>query len=405
MFKILRGLASGLLVLGSLVPLALGDQIGQAQGDVLYGYGARGTALGGAFTGLADDAFAAHWNPAGLGLIKTIDLALAHARLGDQRYQDNLIYLQPMLGAGTMALELSAYNQWDTAGHYEDTQVSAAYAKELLPGWSVGLNAKLDHERSGVLVGTAATVDLGVLYRFPKVGIGLGASLQNLIPMTVTLGALENQFPRVARFGLAASPIEAIRLVADIDQTLNTSDPLGWGAGLELVPWSVTPVRVGYREQTLTFGLGLHLRELQLDYAMVRPTDLEARHYLTLSFELGTYNAVLSVEPKMFSNHSMNKTCTVTLDLPESRSVKDWKFTITQVATTKVVKTFQNGPVPETLVWDGKDNQEQFLPEGKYQGEVTGKDAEGHLLRSNLIEMIIFEPVNIKVSPEKEGKR
>ena len=65
--------------------------------------GARPAAMGGAFTGMADDLNALMWNPAGLGLMARPELSILHVDyLVDTRYE-MVGYANPLSGLGTLA--------------------------------------------------------------------------------------------------------------------------------------------------------------------------------------------------------------------------------------------------------------------------------------------------------------
>jgi len=74
-------------------------------GDFLtVGVGARALALGEAFAGIADDATAIYWNPAGLGQINRVEIALMRSirpsGLGSYNYAAIVNHTHPMLAVG-----------------------------------------------------------------------------------------------------------------------------------------------------------------------------------------------------------------------------------------------------------------------------------------------------------------
>jgi len=74
-------------------------------GDFLtVGVGARALALGEAYAGIADDATAIYWNPAGMGQVDKVEIALMHAirpsGLGSYNYMALINHAHPMLAVG-----------------------------------------------------------------------------------------------------------------------------------------------------------------------------------------------------------------------------------------------------------------------------------------------------------------
>ena len=73
----------GLAVGGGLAMLLCASSVARADkytGEFLkLGVGARALGMGGAFAGLADDASAAYWNPAGLAYLKTNQFMPTHS--------------------------------------------------------------------------------------------------------------------------------------------------------------------------------------------------------------------------------------------------------------------------------------------------------------------------------------
>ncbi|MBI4668096.1 MAG: UPF0164 family protein [Elusimicrobia bacterium] len=81
---------------------------GEAGKFLSYGAGGRALAMGGAFYGLADDATAAYWNPAGLAGLERKELVAMYAQLYADTNLGFLAYAHPAAGFGTIGF---TYNQ------------------------------------------------------------------------------------------------------------------------------------------------------------------------------------------------------------------------------------------------------------------------------------------------------
>lgn len=73
--------------------------------DLETGFGARALAMGGAYSGLADDYSAAYWNPAGLALIKRSEFYLEFSHL---RLSNDVTYQKELTGSAANATKFNA---------------------------------------------------------------------------------------------------------------------------------------------------------------------------------------------------------------------------------------------------------------------------------------------------------
>ena len=166
------------------------------------GAGARAPGLGDAFTALADDAYAIHYNPAGLAQLERPQFSAAYSRLyvglsdGSDLGASSLMYAQPLARGegGTLGF---GWERFSLSGLYTEQTVTASYGRRFWSGDSgarflAGVNVKyLTHsfaapaEAGNALASGAATgaadpalsgprslgvldADLGLIYRFPR---------------------------------------------------------------------------------------------------------------------------------------------------------------------------------------------------------------------------------------------
>lgn len=397
------------LVLLAALP-AQAERFGLADEFLLSGVNARSAGMGNAFVAMPDDAASLYWNPAGLGQIKTIEISMFHSFLVSDTYYDYLAYVQPILGLGKIGvgcLGLAAQNYLypgaAAPAPYRDMQLLAGWGNEFLPGFYGGLDVKLQNTTLGPGSGSAVSADAGVMYRRPKSPLTLGLNVRNLGPYVIPLEGVNNEYPLLARAGGSLWVVRRLaRVNLDVVYIAAGEGKTTFAAGVEAMPWPFLPIRAGYSEQAWSLGAGWASRDLHLDYALVYGADARLTHRVSLSLSLGTYQARLAVDPKNFSRHSLNKTCTFAITLPEVAPIKKWQLVIRN-SDGRIVKRIRAKTIPNSLVWDGKNDKDQFLPEGLYRAELTGQDREGNVLRSNTVEVSILEPTVIKMSPEKEG--
>jgi len=199
--------------------------------------GSRPTALGGAFSGIADDASAAYYNPGGLGFQKDINLSLMHVNwlpeLWPDMYYEYLAASAPFKDIGTFAFNGVYLTTGETQvqdgsgniiGSYTtfDLSMGVAYGRDLTPKIAVGGGLKFIYSflvpewvldrlpELGLDQGGSAlswAVDAGVLYN-PFKNLGLGLALQNLgPPMSFYANSDPDPLPLMLRAGVSYKPL------------------------------------------------------------------------------------------------------------------------------------------------------------------------------------------------------
>src|SRR5262249_51344066 len=150
------------------------------------GVGARPVAMGSAFTAIADDVSAIHWNPAGLSQIGTRELGAMDAQLFADTRLDFIGFAQPLKG-GTLAFSSLYLSQSPIEARGEnreqlgtftasDMALSASYARPVGDGISLGLTGKYLQSRIAEASAQGWAVDAGAFARTGVDGLTLGAA-------------------------------------------------------------------------------------------------------------------------------------------------------------------------------------------------------------------------------------
>ena len=284
------------------------------------GWGTRPAGMGGAFAGVADDANAPLWNPAGIGQVKQYEANFMYARLftglklyaGEDTTTLGLNYFSficPSKRAGVFGISWANFNS--THLYKEDT-FTLSYARKindftprLVPVIFLGLNLKylyhgyiLDERtkddpvfKDGNSKG-AFTADLGTLIKPQKDSpLSIGLSLKNVTQPDVGLDKtdykLEDKVPLEMRIGFAyqfggyrvLNILNITGFRPAFDFTYRDKD-INYHLGIETRFSSVFALRMGYNLQEVTLGLGLnHLMGevfgIQFDYALIWPLEIE----------------------------------------------------------------------------------------------------------------------------------
>ncbi|MBI4669262.1 MAG: PorV/PorQ family protein [Elusimicrobia bacterium] len=273
--------------------------------SLLAGVGARPSALGGAYTSLANDPFAGAYNPSGLARIKRPQLALMHTEWLDDMQQQFIAFGLP-LKPGVIGLDFYRMDMGKFAGRDASGKPTGEFSGgDMALGLSFGLQAhrrillgsKVTYFREELAGYKAATVfgDFGAIVAVsPKLVIG--AVMQNAgqglrfikeespLPLTYALGAGYN--------------LGGMRLAADYK--MRPREKSGeFMAGLEFTPAigqeQSRPValRIGQNgftagkaganpAQNFCGGFGLSLGSATVDYAFKPFGVLGATHRMSL---------------------------------------------------------------------------------------------------------------------------
>jgi len=274
------------------------------------GIGGRALAMGGAYTAVSNDVTAAYWNPAGLMNLQYPEIGLMH----EQRYGGMLSFnyggvAWPFGPRYTLALsvtrlgiddipdtrnaliDLNGNGQLDpnerlnydkiTYFNSADWAAYLTYAFRMNPRFALGINLKLIMRELAEASAYGVGFDVGASYAVtPK--FFLGANLQNATTTLIAWSTGTNDLVSPTMKIGAAYQIDAlggtITPAVDFDvmgENRQTASLLSVGpfsvnprAGLEWQFRKLFALRAGFSDvQEFTFGAGVHLPKLYLDYA------------------------------------------------------------------------------------------------------------------------------------------
>ena len=307
------GVLLGILA-GSALPVAV-----QANDDAgirsvfAYGAGNRALALGGAYTGVADDASAPLWNPGGLAFVQRRCFDASYASLYGLGFSEQYAALAlPSWRFGTFAL---TYQQWSVDGIDQrdernfvlgedlsdsQTQIGLAYARSIGNIWGLGAAIKMRRHSLAGYSDTGLGLDAGVLVRPALLAgssaawahrLGFGLTVQNAVQPALRLDQTSVEEPPTLRAGASYwLPVGRAQLlcVADLEKTEGMD--IRAHAGVEARVHSVLSLRFGMNQNKLAAGTGIVWRDLSFDY-VYESNDIEPVHRFGAAFRFG-----LSVE-------------------------------------------------------------------------------------------------------------
>jgi len=254
------------------------------------GVGARASAMGEAFTALADDGTSLYWNSAGLTQLKTKEISVTYNSWFEGINQGYLGYIFPSskgtIGLGTNYVDMGKIEGRDEEGNptgnfgASDVHLFVGYADKfkniswgITAGW---LQDKIKEDKESVFL-----ANVGFLYPLSK-RLNLGIVAQNIgsklgndpLPLTFKVGATSKS--KTLNFALdVAKPQDN-----DVYYCLGAE----WWVGRTLA------LRAGYKTNQdigsgLTAGLGFKAGKVQLDYAYVPYGDLGSTHRISLGMK------------------------------------------------------------------------------------------------------------------------
>ncbi len=300
-----------LLLCCTAFPLRAQTEVAKYSGEFMAtGFGGRALAMGGAHTAIAGDLSAAYWNPAGLmntdypeiglmheqrfgGLLSynyggvawpfgpKYTLALSVTRMGVDDIPDTRNALIDLNGNGQLdpneRLDPSKVRSFNTA----DWVAYLTYAFRSNDRLALGVNLKLIHRDYDIESAMGVGFDIGAMYRATD-ELTLGATVQDVTTtlMAWSTGRNELVSPTLkigAGYGLKAlggtiTPAVDFDLMFEGREFASTFNvgavSVNPRAGLEYRFKDLFALRGGYSDtQDLTFGAGIHLPKLYLDYA------------------------------------------------------------------------------------------------------------------------------------------
>lgn len=310
-----------LLLVGLCMKEAWAVSVGGTAATFLeIGPGARATAMGDAFVGLADDVTAIYWNPAGLQNLSQKEVSFMHDMWFQSITYDYAALAWPFKGFGVIGMNVvllntgspitqttvnSSFSPGSSSFFVDSTSsvtasdmlISFSYARALdsQEDWKIGGTFKMI---SQTLAGTSASAfacDVGLLVRSAVEGLSLGLVFQNL-GTQITMQQEGYSLPTSAKAGTSWKiPSQNVTFVMDATQSIYNQTRLNGGLEYDTKRFMDIILRGGYRLELgggdvdvvsgLTAGFGINLFGMQTDYAFEPFGELGNTHSVSLTYK------------------------------------------------------------------------------------------------------------------------
>jgi tetratricopeptide (TPR) repeat protein len=264
----------------------------------MTGAGSRPDGMGGAFTAVADDLSAIHYNPAGLINIKKQEISLLYYPLYESASYSSASYGQTLLNFGTIAASFFRFSAdsmegYDQAGNFtsdfgsDQYMMTLSYGRSMIEGLSAGANISIYYSKMSRFNYAGFGADLGVLYS-PFAFLSAGLMVRNIITPAFSMQSVTETIPRTYTFGLMARhQIAEFEFKAALDASIGEKEGFKERAGVELKWSGIAALRAGYGDGDFTFGAGLALYGAKFDYAYVGNSNFGRMDRFTISYVFG----------------------------------------------------------------------------------------------------------------------
>jgi len=273
-----------------------GDSAGQAGGFLRIGLGPRAKALGDSYTAIADNSYAAYYNPAGLGFLKGKEASLSYSVLTFDRtfsYAGFSCPVPPTAGfsfgvlqSGFKNTAARADNGEATGQMIEDTQYAflLGFAIRFNDKLALGITPTLLYSKVFDVSSSSVGLDLGLMAR-PVQHLSFGFVIKELGQsfkyQRNATGAgdqtTKDHIPTVMKLGAAYNSalngtIKGILLATDLEWS--TEQPLRGHFGIEANLADKLFPRVGVDNRDFTAGFAIPFsigtNRFHFDYSFVR---------------------------------------------------------------------------------------------------------------------------------------
>ncbi len=297
------------LLLAVLAPGSHAESGSTTAGFLLVPVGGRAVAMGGAYTALAEDPYALHYNPAGLARSAQV-LTFAHNEYILDLSQEFVGYAHPLsVGVLGVAVNYFDYGDFDRTTHAagfagvaaptglssqgqfdaSNLALSVGYARAMGDaGFHVGGALKYIQQDIDNFSGQSVAADLGVYWRRADGPVSLGLSVLNIGDKLKT-GRRADNLPLAIRFGGAWRIIpERLTVAADLLKVTG-DDRLSGHVGGEYWIARMLALRAGYSSESdigtgFTAGVGVRVDRFQVDYAFADEDELGNAHRISLNY-------------------------------------------------------------------------------------------------------------------------
>jgi hypothetical protein len=270
--------------------------------------GARPVAMGGAYTGLADDENSLFYNPAGVTVLDRPGYILDYHNYFIDLQSGLVGYITQYKGKHHVAayinyLNYGKFTETNNIGEIEgefgggNVVLGLTYGRQYNEALSFGATGKLIYEKVHDVSAHGVAFDLGVRYSGDRSRYTAGFMVQNLgVQLSNFTSAEKDALPITFRLGTGARPRGLpVQFVGDI--IFPVDNDISFAIGGEYYDLKPLYLRIGWNSFGLNYraaesddswaglslGLGFDWRSMQVSYAFSPGAELGDSHRITLT--------------------------------------------------------------------------------------------------------------------------
>ncbi len=263
------------------------------------GGGARAMGMGNGFIGLADDATAIYYNPAGLTSLQTQQVSFLHAVLFEETTYDFIAYAYPSIWGtfGVAGMRIGTDDIGRRGSDYYDLgrfsasqmQILFSYSRAFLNRYSAGITFKMNHQSIDNYSAYGFGFDLGGRAKIIN-NLYAGLVIQDIIGAKMQLISEKERIPITFKTGLSYYlskkdfPVFG-RVNLDLEKPENRSVKVR--TGFEAIHNSGLALRAGYDRDNPSLGMGIQYQNLFVDYAYKFIDHLSDSHRFSFTLNFG----------------------------------------------------------------------------------------------------------------------
>ena len=225
--------------------------------------GGRSSAMGTASVAV-NDFWSVHNNQAGLAGFTNIAAGIyfENRYLMKELSQKSLAFVLPSR-SGVFGV---SYNNFGST-LYNETKIGLAFARSFGSNFSAGLQLDYLNKRLGENYGNhvAFTFEVGIQARVNK-SLVIGAHVFN--PLNVKLSSeTDERIPAIIRLGAGYNFSKVLLLTGEIEKNIDLKTRIKSGIEYQVVKQAFIRAGITTNPMTYTFGFGLDLKKLKVDFA------------------------------------------------------------------------------------------------------------------------------------------
>jgi len=272
-----------------------------------WGVGGRALGMGKAYVSIANDATAPYWNPAGLAFLRQQEVIAQYTNLFESTFLSYLGYSRPFFDLGVFGIGVVDLRSLDferteskpvVLGHFNESNDTFLlsygrrqdYIYSIPVKLSYGANFKIVNQSVLGYSGTGVGIDVGVMSK-PIKGLSLGLIVQNLLQPRLKLDEESDTFPLSGRLGASYECGFNVykyntrtTISMEMDKTEHRKEKFHYGFEYKIM--DTIGLRAGLDDSELTLGLGLSIKNYNMDYAY-GSQEMGASHRVSLGISFG----------------------------------------------------------------------------------------------------------------------